>query len=172
MTNGSHTSLVDIIEVLNHYKAHFRRESLPPLKPISGLYALFPELESAPEVTAKWPDAWPDGGFQGVYFVFGTQLRLLYIGKASMRHQIGARLSFWFKYARPDRSCKVVHTGWSEQPRFVATLAVPDGMAFEAPALEEFLIERLSPPDNVNGRVCADANESHSLPSIPVNSAI
>lgn len=165
-------TLRDVLEALNHYKAHFRRDGLLPLE-FSGLQALFPELESAPEVTSKWPEAWPFGSRQGVYFVFGSQIRLLYIGKASMRHPVGARLSCWFKYDRPGSGCKVVHSGWSELPRFVAVLAVPDGMAFEAPALEEFLIERLSPPDNVNGRmrVCQEAPNilvsTNSVPAAP-----
>jgi hypothetical protein len=145
-------TLTDVLEALNHYKSHFRRDGLVPLE-FSGLQALFPELESAPEVTSKWPEAWPFGNRQGVYFVFGSQARLLYIGKASMRHPVGARLSSWFQYAKPSGGCKVVHNGWSEPPRFIAVIAVPEGMAFEAPALEEFLIERLSPPDNVKGRV-------------------
>jgi hypothetical protein len=145
-------NLADVVEALNHYKTHFRRENLPEFE-FSGLQALFPELELAPEVTSKWPEAWPHGWCQGVYFIFGSQVRLLYIGKASMRHPIGGRLSCYFQYARPGNGCRVVHAGWSEPPRFVAALAVPKGMAFEAPALEEFLIERLSPPDNVKGRV-------------------
>ena len=158
MAKSDHKNLTDVLNALDYYKGHFRRENLPPFE-LSGLQALFPTLESAPEVTSKWPEAWPFGWRQGVYFIFGSQVRLLYIGKASMRHQIGARLSTYFRYAQPDRSCKVVHAGWSEQPRFIATLAVPAGMAFEAPALEEFLIERLSPPDNMNGYVRSDKSE-------------
>ena len=106
-------TLTDVLEALNHYKSHFRRDGLVPLE-FSGLQARFPELESAPEVTSKWPEAWPFGNRQGVYFVFGSQARLLYIGKASMRHPVGARLSSWFQYAKPSGGCKVVHNGWSE----------------------------------------------------------
>jgi hypothetical protein len=164
MTNTHHKNLTDIAEALNYYKENFRRQNLPPFE-FSGLYALFPKLELAPEATSKWPDAWPFGWRQGVYFIFGSQVRLLYIGKASMRHPIGGRLSFYFQYARPDKSCRVVHAGWSEQPRFLATLAVPESMAFEAPALEEFLIERLSPPDNVNGRA-PSANNAEEEPNV------
>ena len=156
MTISNHKGLADIVTALNCYKERFRRQDLQqqyPLEQISGLYALFPDLEMAPGVTSKWPDGWPASSRKGVYFIFGTQVRLLYIGKASMSASIGSRLSHWFNYARPGNGCRVVHSGWSEQPRFVAVLPVPEGMAFEAPALEEFLIDRLSPSDNVNGRV-------------------
>ncbi len=154
MTIPTYKSLTDIVDKINYYKEHFRRQDLlEPLAQIRGLYALFPELETAKEVTANWPATWPSGSDKGVYFIFGTQVRLLYIGKASMSANISSRLSHWFKYAKPGNGCRVVHSGWSEQPRFVATLPVPKGMPFEAPALEEFLIEWLSPPDNLNGRV-------------------
>ena len=162
MIKTSYCQLTDVIEAINYYKTHFRRESLPPLE-FSGLQALFPELELVAEVTSRWPEAWPFGWRRGVYFIFGTQIRLLYIGKASMGHPVGARLSSYFQYARPAKSCTVVHAGWSEQPRFVAALAVPEGMSFEAPALEEFLIERLSPPDNVNGRVATACETNEQL---------
>src|SRR5258708_6063956 len=110
--------LPDIKQALNYYTQHFRRADLQPLEPISGLQALFPDLELAPEVTSRWPDSWPFGASQGVYFIFGCEVRLLYIGKASMGANISSRLSCWFKYERPANSCKVVHPGWSEQPRF------------------------------------------------------
>ncbi|HVM48392.1 MAG TPA: hypothetical protein VMU04_10210 [Candidatus Acidoferrum sp.] len=152
MTTTDHKSLTDIAAALDYYKQHLRRHDLPPLEPMSGLQALFPDLELAPEVTSKWPEGWPCGADPGVYFIFGTGVRLLYVGKASMGANIGSRLSTWFKET-PGRGCRVVHSGWSEQPRFVAALRVPAGMAFEAPALEEFLIDRLSPPDNRNGRI-------------------
>src|ERR1041385_4534975 len=140
-------------DAVNYYREHFRRQDLPPLEEISGLLALFPNVEIAPEVTSRWPEPWPCVSRQGVYFIFGSRVRLLYIGKASMSAAIGSRLSHWFLYSRPDGGCKVVDPSrWSEEPRFVAALPVPEGMAFEAPALEEFLIDRLSPPDNVNGR--------------------
>jgi hypothetical protein len=44
------------------------------------------------------------------------------------------------------------HSGWSQPPRFFYAVAVPEQMPFEAPALEEFLIGRLQPPDNSVGR--------------------
>jgi hypothetical protein len=153
MTGNEQKGLADIVEALSEYTSRFRRQELQALEPISGLYALFPDVEMAPEVTWRWSEStpWPHGDRAGVYFVFGTGVRLLYIGKASMGAKIGNRLSHWFQYERPGRSCRVVHAGWREQPRFVAALPVSDDMTWEAPALEEFLIQRLSPPDNSNG---------------------
>jgi excinuclease UvrABC nuclease subunit len=113
--------------------------------------ALFPELELAPEVSLKFENPWPLCMSQGVYFIFGSGVRLLYVGKASMGSCIGARLSSHFLGTGP-KGCRVVNPYWSEEPRFVASLAVPEGMAYEAPALEEYLIAQLSPPDNTYGR--------------------
>jgi hypothetical protein len=141
----------DLNDALKHYEEHIRRQNLPPFE-LSGLQALFPELEPSPDPALDWPKAWPFGDRQGVYFIFGSAFRLLYVGKASMRHRLGDRLSSYVQYERPAMTCRVVHLGWSQQPRFVATLAVPDKMSFEAPALEEYLIQTLSPPDNVHGR--------------------
>ena len=42
---------------------------------------------------------------------------------------------------------------WSKDPRYLITIAVPAGMAFEAPAVEEYLITRYANdlPDNTQG---------------------
>ena len=40
-------------------------------------------------------------------------------------------------------------------------------MAFEAPALEEYLIKQLQPPDNANGRI-RSANETEEEPNPPL----
>jgi len=145
ITDGPKT-YEDVLKAIDSYKVKFRRPELPDLE-FSKLLALFPEDYGLNGATLTWIDPWPNGERQGVYFVFGQALKLLYIGKASMRRGIGSRLAQWFQFA-PDRGCKVVHPGWSEMPRFIATLAVPVGMGFEAPAIEEYLITQLLPPDN------------------------
>ena len=144
-------SLSEIKEALRVYHDRIWPEDVAPLE-WSGLQALFPELELAPEVTSRWPEASPSGSRPGVYFIFGSGLRLLYVGKASMKSNIGARLSSHFKYdGSPARGCLVVGN-WSEQPRCIATVPLPDEMAYQAPALEEYLIAQLSPPVNVQGK--------------------
>ena len=41
---------------------------------------------------------------------------------------------------------------WSSRPRYVINVAVPADMAFEAAALETFLIYELQPSDNTHGK--------------------
>ena len=54
------------------------------------------------------------------------------------------------KYAE-DKTCQV-RQKWKLIRKYGASIAVPDGMPLEAPALEEFLISRLNPPANSQGR--------------------
>jgi excinuclease UvrABC nuclease subunit len=122
---------------------------------LSGVYALFPDEPQTVEAEGGWSDKWPQSDEAGVYLVFGGSGRLLYIGKASMNQSIGNRLSFYFGSDRVDKTCTIVHEGrWKERPMYIATVAVPREMRFEAPALEEYLIASLGPCDNANGANC------------------
>jgi hypothetical protein len=140
------TTLAEARNAIAGYERRFRREDVDRLE-VSGLYALFPSSPSTEEVLGRWPDQWPNGERAGAYLIFDEQLALLYVGKAS---KIGARLSGWFGYDE-NKCCRVRHPGWSRPPRFVLTVAVPEEMRFEAPALEAYLIRALTPPDNTAG---------------------
>jgi len=86
-----------------------------------------------------------------VYLIFNAHMKLLYVGTASFNHNLGGRLSAYFQYTKDvSRGCAVLGT-WSEPPAFVITVGVDPDKAFEAPALEEFLITTLQPPDNTRG---------------------
>jgi hypothetical protein len=136
---------------VDEYRIKFRHPQLPDLE-LSALYALFPdEKEFSHEAELHWPESYPNAARQGVYLIFGGSGRLLYIGKASMNSSMGGRLAHWFHYDTSWRGCRVVHPGWSERPAYLATIAVPRDMGFEAPALEEYLIKRLNPLDNAIG---------------------
>lgn len=135
-------------QALEAYKTTFRRPGLAEWDR-GELLALFPDLLIG-NATKTWRDSWPFGDRAGVYFVFGREMKLLYIGKASMNSCMGARLSSWF-WGDCDSECKV-QGKWSEGPFFVQTLAMPAGLEFEAPALEEYLIREINPPDNTAGR--------------------
>lgn len=68
-----------------------------------------------------------------------------------MSRCLGARLSHYFGYDS-EKKCQLKHSTWSKTPRYVVTVGVPGNMTFEAPALEEYLIGQLRPPDNIAGR--------------------
>ncbi len=151
----------DVETSLRKYHEEFRRPGLPELD-ISGIYVLTPPEEAgAPlHIAGKWPDQYPNSEKRGVYIVFGEGYKLLYVGKASAKGCMHERLGKYFQYNnRKDKFFRIVAPGkrsglrsWTSPPKYVVTIAVPDMMSFEAPALEEYLIPLLQPPDNINAR--------------------
>lgn len=129
-------------EIENYHKEFRHPELIPPN--ISDIYNLFPEDDSR-NSKYSWPNTWPNNGLPGVYFIFDENLTLLYIGKAK---NLGSRLSSYFMY-ESDRSCRVKQTGWRVKPHFLVTASVEK--FFEAPSLEEYLIEKLQPSHNSIG---------------------
>jgi len=86
---------------------------------------------------------WPHATLPGVYVIYDYKHRLLYIGKASLSSTLGIRIAKHHK----DR------TQWSKYGRlFVRTIPLPRTRAFEAPALEEFLLSRLDTISNSHGQ--------------------
>ena len=136
--------LDQVTRCLQEYQEKYRRPGLPPLA-ASGLYALFPEEGLPHFVEFRWNDEYPNADRSGVYLIFGRAGRLLYIGKASLGATIGGRLGTNFA---GTAGCRLLSNDWTERPTYVATIATPDNMGFEASALEDFLIGRLRPSDN------------------------
>jgi hypothetical protein len=99
-----------------------------------------------------WPATYPHVSRAGVYLIFDDQARLLYVGKASMGNDIGSRLGSHFGYAVDRATCNA-RGNWTNKPRFVVTVATPIDSIFEAPSLEEFLIDRLQPMENQRGKL-------------------
>ena len=138
-------SLEQLKAEINTYEKEFRRPGLGSFE-YRGLYDLFPPKNKLIEgVESKWPDPFPFLDKAGVYAFLADDFEVLYIGKASMNHAIGYRLSSYCNYGK-ERECKLKHP-WKGSPRFIFTVAVPDKTKFEAPALEEYLIGNI-PTDN------------------------
>ena len=147
--------LSDLKKELARYSRSYRHPKLPPLG-LSGLYALFPEkYKKLPkEVTARWPDDdWPNGDKPGVYIFLDSKLSVLYIGKTTMWSSLKQRLGAYFRYSdKVQKRCRIPKEhGWNIQPEFVVTIGVPRRTAFEASAIEEYLINRLRPSENTIG---------------------
>ncbi len=53
-----------------------------------------------------------------------------------------------------EEQCFFCEDTWKTEPRFVVIVAMPEQSPFEAPALEEFLISKLSPKMNIYGMQC------------------
>jgi len=143
-------TLKDALKKIDEYTKNYRKIGLPAFQ-ISGVYSLFPE-KSKEKFDIRWPEPWPNGWERGIYLILGDELKLLYVGKASLNSAIGSRLGSYFSYSEDRKGCNVKRK-WSENPIYVVTLAVPKNMSFEASALEEFLILEFKDelPDNSIG---------------------
>jgi len=119
---------------------------------IAAPYDLFPEKGGGVFVCEnRWPKSWKHPLRAGVYAFFSEDAALLYVGRASFRSSISARLATYCGYQEgPERLCKLSNR-WNQLPRYVVTVAVPDQTKFEASALEEYLISKLQPPENSVG---------------------
>src|SRR2546429_587322 len=86
----------------------------------SDLYDLFPKRSSVlSTVSGAWPDTWPHAARAGVYAILNEDLNVLYLGKASFRSCMGARLNSYFVYELDGtKSCRIVHT-WQSTPHYV-----------------------------------------------------
>lgn len=87
---------------------------------------------------------------KGVYAFFNKNEELLYVGKASLGNTLGRRVCSYF-YAKPDRFGAKPRHPWTEKGRPRYALITATDFAFEAPSLEEYLIEALQPPENTVG---------------------
>ncbi len=90
------------------------------------------------DVKGSWEGAGPSSR-PGCYVLFSEAGAILYVGKASHGRTVGGRL-VRFRYKGSD---------WPEKPAYVRIVEVTD--SFEAPSLEEFLINVLQPPHNKHG---------------------
>ncbi|MEK2126986.1 hypothetical protein WOB81_22005 [Vibrio parahaemolyticus] len=95
-------------------------------------------------------NSYPGAECPGVYAIFDESGELLRLGKASCNSTLGARLSTYYRWHDVDYIGVNKHDGY-ENAIFIRTVKMPSERAFEAPALEEFLIGKLSPKYNTNG---------------------
>lgn len=117
---------------------------------LSPLYDLLPKEG---QNGSKWPEDWPNWGSPGVYVILDSELRISYIGKASMNSWLAARLSTYFKFG-PNKCCELKYPdAWILKPKYVVVIPMDESHKFEAPALEEYLIGKLHPADNKAGRI-------------------
>ena len=132
-------SLADLQTRLEEFNQKFPRPGIPPLA-ISNPYHL----------RTNWESQWPGAEHCGVYVFLDENDRLLYIGKASCSATIGKRLGAYFGYA-PGGGPETYNDFYGAVCT-VVTIELPPDHEFEAPAVEEFLIWKLDPPLNKNGR--------------------
>jgi hypothetical protein len=150
-------TIADLQKQLDEYSATIRKPGLYKIQPVSGLFDLFPERGSPLDgVEHRWPDSsWPSADQPGIYAFLSETGEIIYIGKASMSNTLGSRLSAYTKYGEKNSdgsaTCQLKHSGWNPEPRYVVTVGLKKEFSFEAPAIEEYLIIRLSPSNNTIG---------------------
>jgi len=106
-------------------------------------------LSEAYDLDKAYPETyWPFANLPGVYIIYARDLTLIYIGKASMSATLGTRLGSHFKNS-PDGSV-IRPPGWGAA-KFVQTVPLPRDHAFEAPAIEEYLLRELRTAENKQG---------------------
>lgn len=142
-------SLCRLRDEITRFCDSFRPAGLPEFQlgvPLDLYPARQPLLNLCPILT--WSDQWPFHDYPGVYSLFNEQFDILYIGKASMGRCLGKRL---YEYFGSAGICIPKHS-WLLPVRYVVNTACVKGLAFEAPALEEYLISRISPQLNGVGK--------------------
>lgn len=111
--------------------------NIEPRFELSPIYAL---------TTDNWKNSIPFHLDQGCYFFYAEDGALLYIGKASFKNDLAGRVITYFR-TRPMFELR--HDGWIKAPAFLQTVKV--NFAYEAPSLEEYLIQELQPAQNKLG---------------------
>lgn len=117
------------LEALKDYQKRYR------LKTATAPYALTEE---------GWRDYIPFRESPGCYLFFDEAGRLLYVGKAK---NLGNRVGHYFTSS--PFAPRTDHV-WSATPRHALVVKVDE--PWEAPSLEEFLINKLHPSDNTRSR--------------------
>jgi len=116
---------------LNELNMRYPRPGLDPL-----------ELTPILNIAANPDASWPGNEHAGIYVIMDERKDLLYIGKASFGSTIGRRLNQrfnakWMPVTQESEGC-----------RFLTTIPLPRGHEFEAPAIEEFFLKRLTTKNN------------------------
>jgi excinuclease UvrABC nuclease subunit len=117
------------------------RPGIPPLT-LSPIY----------DLKAHWPNQYPCSDQAGVYIALDESKNVVYVGKASLSNVIGKRIGTRI-WRGMDPATYAVVADWQDvSVRFIAAIGLDSEHAFEAAAIEEFLIGRLQPPLNALGR--------------------
>lgn len=133
----SKPELLDSRKVQQAVDDYCRKYAIDPPFPLSAPYHLAREWKST---------TIPHAERCGCYFFYDKEGSLLYIGKVSLSHTLGRRTTSYFRWDDKAAAPVPKHTGWKPPPVWLQTLCVNE--PYEAPSLEEYLIDRLRPPSN------------------------
>lgn len=108
-------------------------------------YPLFPK-----ERECGYNVSWPGNNHAGVYFVMTKDDEILYVGQSK---NIGKRLNDHFPPQNKGLSkiCTFKEK-WRKDPNYLYVATTPNDAIWERLSLEEFLIQKLNPIDNTQGK--------------------
>jgi hypothetical protein len=113
------------------------------------LHSIIPAFEISPlaDIQQLYRDKapFPFQDDAGCYLLWSATTELLYVGKVSLRHNIYSRLKTYFRWDE-DRTMILPTGHWTSAPTFVQVIKVKE--PYQAPSLEEYLIDKLNPSDN------------------------
>jgi hypothetical protein len=127
----------DITKARETIDTYCRKYAISPLFKMSDPYELTAE---------NWTNAIPFPNDAGCYFFYAADGSLLYVGKASLTNDLAGRVTSYFQ---TRGGFLLEKYQWNTPPACVITLKV--NHPYEAPSLEEYLIEKLQPPENSVG---------------------
>lgn len=133
-------SLTDVLMLLDEYNKIYNTQftSAPP-------YRLFPDKDGWCEF--RDGKSWPCNSRAGVYLILSEDGEVIYIGQSK---SFGSRFYHYFK---DENDCCVIRSPyWTKPPHSIIAIAAPDDRKYERLSLEEFLIERVQPVDNIRGK--------------------
>lgn len=108
------------------------------------------ELSQSFDIRKDFETFYPGTGFPGVYIISKENGEILRIGKSSCNSSLDKRLSTYYKWSKTENIGVARYAGYSDA-FIINTIIVPKNRAFEAPAIEEYLIGELNPPFNTVG---------------------
>ena len=130
----------DVKKALEEFKVKFPKPDLN-LK-ISEVYDIHEDFKNN-----KY---YPNSHLPGVYLLADEKKKTQYIGMGRTKEGVGKRLGDHWK--KDDNGNAVAKSPTSEGIRYLATITVPEDRAFEVPSIEAWLIRKVDPPRNTQGR--------------------
>lgn len=135
-------NLKSALNLITEYSSKYRNPNSTKLE-ISTKYYLFPELEDLQNNILGWPQQWSFCGDGGVYLILDENENVIYIGETT---HFGNRFGSYFRHK--NRRCEF-KDHWNVLPYSIIQVKVPADTIFERLSLEEYLIKKLLPSENI-----------------------
>lgn len=135
-------NLPSALSLIQEYSDKYRNPSCGKLE-ISKKYYLFPEQINLNDINMCWPKKWEYCGDAGIYLILDKEDNVIYVGETT---HFGNRFGSYF---RDNNKICELKNNWNVLPYSVIQVKVPAETIFERLGLEEFLIKKILPSENV-----------------------